>query len=191
MRPFRVSPSALRGVALEQRVLGFGVQRRGRLIEDQQQRLVAHEATGQRELLPLSERQLDSARPRRTELRVEARRQAVDDIGCAGAIDGRGTRRLVVERGQVAQPDRLPARGTRSGRNPERRRRGASRHSLAGTRASGVSSNRMEPEDGSYIFASSLTRVVLPAPFSPTMATTAPAGRVSDTSSSTTRDVPG
>jgi hypothetical protein len=49
----------------------------------------------------------------------------------------------------------------------------------------------MEPDDGSYIFDSSLTSVVLPAPFSPTIAITAPAGNVTDTSSNTTRDVPG
>ncbi len=35
---------------------------------------------------------------------------------------------------------------------------------------------RSHPTDGSYILASSLTSVVLPAPFSPTIATTAPAG---------------
>ena len=58
-------------------------------------------------------------------------------------------------------------------------------------RASGASSTRIAPDVGSYIFASSLTSVVLPAPFSPTMATTAPAGSDSDTSSSTRRDVPG
>ena len=34
----------------------------------------------------------------------------------------------------------------------------------------------MRPPVGSYIFASSLTSVVLPAPFSPTIATTVPAG---------------
>ena len=45
-------------------------------------------------------------------------------------------------------------------------------------RASGVSSTRIAPDVGSYIFASSFTSVVLPAPFSPTMATTAPAGSV-------------
>src|SRR5207245_9543842 len=68
---------------------------------------------------------------------------------------------------------------------------GPARHALAGKRASGVSSARIEPDDGSDIFARSLTSVVLPAPFSPTIATTAPAGSVTDTSSSTTRDVPG
>src|SRR2546421_348035 len=44
------------GIALEQRVLSFRVQRGGRLVEDQQQRLIAHEAARQRELLPLAER---------------------------------------------------------------------------------------------------------------------------------------
>ena len=58
-------------------------------------------------------------------------------------------------------------------------------------RASGVSSTWIDPAVGSYIFASSLTSVVLPAPFSPTIATTAPAGSISETSSSTSREVPG
>ena len=65
------------------------------------------------------------------------------------------------------------------------------RHASAGMRASGVSSTRISPDAGSYIFASSFTSVVLPAPFSPTMATTEPAGSVSETSSRTSREVPG
>ena len=59
------------GVALEQRVLGLGVERRGRLVEHEQQRVVAHEAAGQRQLLPLAERHLDAVGPGRAELRVE------------------------------------------------------------------------------------------------------------------------
>src|ERR1700674_2190962 len=93
-------------------------------------------------------------------------------------------------RGTSPKPTVCPARNKKRKKSwnaPERR----PRHSAAGTRASGVSSTKIEPEDGSYIFASSLTSVVLPAPFSPTMATTAPTGSVNDTSSSTTRDVPG
>ena len=39
--------------------------------------------------------------------------------------------------------------------------------------------------------ASSFTSVDFPAPFSPTMATTDPAGNTTDTSSSTARAVPG
>jgi len=51
------------GVALEQRVLGLGVERRGRLVEDEQQRPFAHEPARERELLPLPERHVDAARP--------------------------------------------------------------------------------------------------------------------------------
>ena len=64
------------GVALEQRVLGLGVERRGRLVEHQQQRLVAHEAARQRELLPLAERDLDAARARSGRAACRARRPA-------------------------------------------------------------------------------------------------------------------
>src|SRR4030095_2257975 len=49
----------------------------------------------------------------------------------------------------------------------------------------------MEPDEGSYIFASSLTSVVLPAPFSPTIATTAPAGSSRFTAATTHRSGPG
>src|SRR4029453_5936056 len=42
------------GVALEQGVLGLGVQGGGGLVQDQQQRLVAHEPAGQGQLLPLA-----------------------------------------------------------------------------------------------------------------------------------------
>ena len=58
-------------------------------------------------------------------------------------------------------------------------------------RASGAPSTRIAPDVGSYIRARSLTSVVFPAPFSPTIATTAPAGRVSETLSTARRDVPG
>ena len=50
------------------------------------------------------------------------------------------------------------------------------RQSCAGMRASGAPSTRMLPELGSYSLHSSLTSVLLPAPFSPTSATTEPAG---------------
>ena len=57
MRPLAVVAGAARrsGVALEQRVLRLRIQGGGRLVEDQQQRLIAHEATRQRKLLPLAE----------------------------------------------------------------------------------------------------------------------------------------
>ena len=61
-----------RGVPFEQRMLGFGVERGGRLVENQNQRVIAHEAACQRELLPLAERHLHASRPRRTKLRLQA-----------------------------------------------------------------------------------------------------------------------
>ena len=57
--------------------------------------------------------------------------------------------------------------------------------------ARSVRSTQMRPLVGSYIFASSFTSVDLPAPFSPTIATTARAGSVSVMSSSTSFCVPG
>src|SRR5213593_428571 len=92
-------------VALEERMLGLGIKRRRRLVEDQQQRLVAHEAAGQRELLPLAERHIDASGPRRTQLRLEPRRQARDDVPGAGAIDGGDNSGLVIYAGHVAEAD--------------------------------------------------------------------------------------
>ena len=60
------------GVLHEQRVLGFGIERRGRLVENQQQRQLAHEPARERQLLPLPERRVDAARPGGAQLRLEA-----------------------------------------------------------------------------------------------------------------------
>ena len=72
IRPLVAVLASRRGEALEQRVLGLGVERGGRLVEHEQQRLVAHEAAGERELLPLAE-----ATPRR-------RRPTSARAGCRG-----------------------------------------------------------------------------------------------------------
>ena len=50
---------------------------------------------------------------------------------------------------------------------------------------SGTPSSSTWPAVGWYMPVSSFTRVVLPAPFSPTRATDAPAGRCASTRSST------
>ena len=63
------SAARRRSIVFEQRVFRLCIKRGGRFIEDQKQRLIAHETTRQRKFLPLAERELDSARPRRTELR--------------------------------------------------------------------------------------------------------------------------
>ena len=64
--------SSGRGVALEQRVFGLGVERRGGFIEDEQERVIAHEAARERQLLPLSKAHFDATGPGRAELRIEA-----------------------------------------------------------------------------------------------------------------------
>jgi hypothetical protein len=85
MRPSAFRCVRLRGEALEERVLGLGVERRGGLVEHAHERPGPHEAAGERELLPLPDRELDAVAPRRTELRVEAARQPLDDVGGARA----------------------------------------------------------------------------------------------------------
>ena len=131
MRPSRVL-ARRGGVALEQRVLGFGVERGGRFVEHQQQRPLAHEAARQRELLPLPERQLDAVRPRRPELRVESRPAARSMTSSAPARPT--ARRTAASSSSAARRRgrRCAARGTRSGRNPETRRRAAARQPSAG-----------------------------------------------------------
>ena len=101
---------ALRGrrIALEQRVLGLGVQRRGRLVQHQQQRAIAHEAARQRELLPLAEADLHALGPGRAELRLEPGRQPGDHVVGTRAVHGRDDRGLVVEPGHVPDADGMP-----------------------------------------------------------------------------------
>ena len=109
MRPSS-APSSLarrRGVALEQRVLGLGVERGRRLVEHEEQRMVAHEPACERELLPLTERHLDAVVPRDAELRVEPACEPVDDVARARPVDRGLDRGPVVEPVEVAEPDGL------------------------------------------------------------------------------------
>ena len=147
MRPLlRRRAARRRGVALEQRVLGLGVERRRRLVEHEQQRRVAHEAARQRELLPLAERDLDAARPGRPELRVEARRQPRDDVaGAARARRPSTTAGSSSSRGTSPTPTVCRARNSKRKKSwnaPASR----ARHSPAGTRASGAPSTRIAPD---------------------------------------------
>ena len=87
------------GEALEQGVLGLRVERGGRLVEHQQQRILAHEAAGQGELLPLTEGHLDAVVPGRPELGVEPGGQPRRRRPPRRPGDGRVHRGLVVERG--------------------------------------------------------------------------------------------
>src|SRR3990172_2519821 len=63
------------GVALEEGMLGLGIEGGGGLVEDQKQRLFPHETASERKLLPLTEGDFDAPRPRGTQLGFEARRQ--------------------------------------------------------------------------------------------------------------------
>ena len=192
MRP---SPSlAVRGggVALEQRVLGFGVERGGRLVEHQHKRLVAHEAARQRQLLPLAERQSTPSGQVGPSCVSRPARQPRDHVVGAGAVDGGDDGRLVVEARHVAEADGVP----RAELEAEEILEGAGqpRAPLVGARCARAvrSSTRIAPTSARTSCASSLTSVVLPAPFSPTMATTAPAGSVErDVVEHEPRSVPG
>ena len=95
-------------IALEERVLALGVEGGGRFVQDEHERLIAHEAAGEGQLLPLAERNLDAVGPRRAELRFQPGCQAGETTSLGpGATDGRLHGRLVVEPRHIAQTDRL------------------------------------------------------------------------------------
>src|SRR2546427_4474622 len=94
-----------RGVAFEQRVLRLRVQCSCRLVEYEQQGIVAHEAARQSDFLPLTERHIDAFRPRRPKLRVEAGLEMRDDIGGSGPINRGGNGRLFLQARQVTPAD--------------------------------------------------------------------------------------
>ena len=104
-RSTRAAAARRRRVTLEQGVLGLGVERRRRLVEHEEQRTLAHESAGERELLPLAEADLHALGPGGAELRLEARGELLDDVARAGPLDGRRHRRRVVEPRQVADAD--------------------------------------------------------------------------------------
>ena len=86
-------------------MLGLRIERGGRLIEHQQQGPIAHEAAGERELLPLAEGYLDPLGPGRTELRRKPELEARDHIFGAGAADRSHDRRLLLDARDITQPD--------------------------------------------------------------------------------------
>ncbi len=86
-------------------MLGLGVERRRGLVENEQERTLAHEPPRQRQLLPLPEAELDPIGPGGTKLRLEPRRQLIDDVGGAAALDRRLDCRPVVQLGHVTDAD--------------------------------------------------------------------------------------
>jgi hypothetical protein len=94
------------GVPLVEQVLGAGVQGRGRLVEDEQQRGLAHERSRDGEGLPLSEGQFHAAE-RGAELGVEVLGQGAGRVEPSGAGERSAHRDVVVEQRQVADADVL------------------------------------------------------------------------------------
>src|SRR5215471_8850021 len=89
--------SCRRRVVLEERVFCFRIERSGRFVEHQQQRTVAHKAASERQFLPLTEADFNTPGPPLAKLRLQAGGQTGDDVIGAGAFDGGGNSRLVVE----------------------------------------------------------------------------------------------
>ena len=71
-----VRPARQRAEALEDGVLGLGVERGGGLVEHQDVGLLAHEGARERDLLPLAARELDAVVRPLAELGAEPRRRA-------------------------------------------------------------------------------------------------------------------
>ena len=95
---------------------------------DEQQRVLAHEAAGQRELLPLTEGHLDALVPGRSELGVEAGGQPVDDVVRAGPVTAASAAGRSSSRARSPTPTACWARSSnrkKSWKAPARR----SRHS--------------------------------------------------------------
>ena len=91
--------------ALEDRVFGFGVERGGRLVEDQDVSLVAHEGAGQRHLLPLPARQLDAVLEPATELSFHAVREARHQLAGATLLHRARHAQIVLQMLDAAKGD--------------------------------------------------------------------------------------
>jgi len=99
-------------------VLGFGVKRRRWLIQHQHQRAFAHEAAGERQLLPLPEADVHAAGPARTQLRLEAGDQLRDNILCSRPIDSRRHRRRILKTHYITDAHRVAHPELKSGAAP-------------------------------------------------------------------------
>jgi len=100
-------PSCDGSPPLEELVLGVCVERRGGLVQQQQQRVDPHHRSADRELLPLPSGEVDAAGPARSELGVEAGRERVQQVGRTGPFKGCNNRVVMVERRQVGDADGL------------------------------------------------------------------------------------
>ncbi len=101
--------AAARGcsIALEQRVLGLGVEGGRGFIQHQQKRMVSHESAREREFLPLTEGHVDAARPGRSKLRVESRRQPRYDVLRARPINGSADGGPIIQPWDITHANRV------------------------------------------------------------------------------------
>src|SRR4051812_14971575 len=76
-----------------------------RLVEDEHEWTITHEAASERELLPLTEADLDTFRPGWTKLGIEAGGESSDHVIGAGATDGRCNGRCTFVAWHVAEAD--------------------------------------------------------------------------------------
>ena len=191
MRPPSAVAAHARGVALEQGVLGLGVEGGGRLVEHEDERLVAHEPAGQRQLLPLPEAHLDALGPGRAELGVEPGVEALDDVVGPGPLDRRDDGRLVVERGTSPRPTLWLARSSKRKKSwnaPARRaRQPVGRHARQVDAVDEDAAARRLVELGEQLHERGLAGAVLPHDRDHR----AGRQRRADTSWSTSRSVPG
>src|SRR3954469_17885490 len=94
-------------VPLEECVLRLSIERGRRLVENENNWLIAHEAAGQRELLPLAEAHVHAVRPCRAELAVEPAPGALHDVVGAGARCRDRHRLAIIDPRHVAISNRV------------------------------------------------------------------------------------
>src|SRR4051812_44119345 len=96
------------GIALEELVLRMRVECRRGLVEDEEQRALAHHRARQRKLLPLASRELGPAfGMRAADRRLEPRREILDHVAGRTAVDRTLDMRGVRELGEVPDRDAL------------------------------------------------------------------------------------
>ena len=183
----RDAVAAVLAQAIDHRRFGHRVERGRRFVENLNRRRAEIE-TAEREPLPLAAGELPAARKQPSEHRVVTLGQIVDDLDRAGFLTGALYLRGLMQFVGAAQPDVL-----------------ARRHLIlavvlkddahlalyaARAEASGIQSvQENAARVGSNNRVTSLTTVVLPAPFSPTSASAWPRLTVNETSDSTSRSV--
>ena len=136
------------GITLEELMLGLGVERGRRLVENREQRLIAHEAAGEGQLLPLAEGDIDAIVPGRPELRAQAAGQGVDDVPGSGPVQRGEQGRIDIKPRHVAKADRLPGLKLEPEEVLERPGQPLAATALGRSAPSPMPSTRMRPELG-------------------------------------------